>query len=265
VYLISGIFRPQQHFFAPFGSWFRNELKNFTHFFVQHQSSKDLLKSIGFTNVTVSGDTRFDRVYEIAETKKSFPLIKKFKACKHILLAGSSWEEDESFLLDFMHTEYPDLLYIIAPHEIDSERIQQLQKKLTFIPSLLFSEANDSNINEAKVLIIDNIGTLSHLYQYATIALIGGGFGKGIHNILEAATFGNPILIGPNYEKFAEAVELIKLEGAFEFIDYEDFKAKIHQLLEDKAYLDKTRQICSDYVKSKKGATDIILQQLDLH
>jgi 3-deoxy-D-manno-octulosonic-acid transferase len=265
VYLISGIFRPQQHFFAPYGGWFRKGLKCFSHFFVQHQSSKDLLESIGLKNVTISGDTRFDRVTEIAANKKSFPLILKFKGCNQILLAGSSWEEDESFLLNFIHTEYPDLKYIIAPHEIDSERIQQLQKNLSFIPTLLFSEANDSNIKEAKVLIIDNIGTLSHLYQYATIALIGGGFGKGIHNILEAATFGNPILFGPNYEKFTEAVELIKLEGAFEFIDYEDFKAKIHQLLEDKNYLEKCRKICSDYVKSKKGATEIILQHLNLH
>ncbi|MCX6232992.1 MAG: 3-deoxy-D-manno-octulosonic acid transferase [Bacteroidetes bacterium] len=263
VYLISGIFRPSQHFFTPYGIWFRKQLHSFTHFFVQHQQSKNLLVSIGFNNVTVSGDTRFDRVYEIAETKKSFPLIQKFKSTHNILLAGSSWEEDESFLIDFMRTEYPDLLYIIAPHETNAERIQELQTKIP-LPSVLFTEADENNITEAKVLIINTIGILSHLYQYATIALIGGGFGKGIHNILEAATFGNPVLIGPNYEKFAEAVALIKLEGAFEFIDYEDFKNKIHQLLEDKTYLEKTRQICSNYVKSNKGATEIILQHIHL-
>ncbi|MFZ4401588.1 MAG: 3-deoxy-D-manno-octulosonic acid transferase [Bacteroidales bacterium] len=263
-YLISGIFRPQQHFFKFYGVWFRKQLHHFTYFFVQHEASKQLLQSIGLKNVSISGDTRFDRVFEIAANKKSFPLIEKFKSSNPILLAGSSWETDEEILINFMKLhEKSNLLYIIAPHEIHNDRIHELQKKLPF-PSLLFSEANDNNINDVKILIINNIGILSHLYQYATIAMIGGGFGKGIHNILEAATFGNPILFGPNYHKFSEAVEMIRLKGGFEFIDLDDFNIKIQHLLEDTYFFAQTKEICLAYINSNKGATEKILQQINI-
>ena len=263
IYLISGIFRPQQHFFKFYGSWFRKQLKHFTYFFVQHETSKQLLQSIGIKNVTISGDTRFDRVSEIANTKKTFPIIEKFKSVYQILLVGSSWEADEEILIDFMKLETKNLLYIIAPHEIGKERIQKLQAKLP-LPSVLFSEATEENVNDAKVLIINNIGILSHLYQYASIAMIGGGFGKGIHNILEAACFGNPILFGPNYHKFSEAVQLISLGGAFEFVDLKDFNKKIHLLLDNPIFFEQTKKICSDYVNTNKGATEIIFQHIQL-
>jgi len=263
IYLISGIFRPQQHFFKFYGNWFRKQLKHFTHFFVQNEKSMELLQSIGIFNVSISGDTRFDRVFEISTIKKSFPLIERFKVSYPLILAGSSWEADEDILIDFMKTGNADLRYIIAPHEIHKERIQQLQEKLP-LQSLLFSELNETKVENAKILIIDNIGILSHLYQYATIALIGGGFGKGIHNILEAATFGIPILFGPNYHKFSEAVQLIAKEGAFEFTDNKDFKSKIDLLLNDKKLLEDAKKICLNYVNANKGATEIILQHINL-
>ncbi len=264
VYLISGIFRPQQHFFKWYGKWFRNQLKHFTHFFVQNEASNELLLSAGFQNVTISGDTRFDRVVEIAANKRVFSLIEKFKSSHPILIAGSSWEADEEILIDFMKTATHDLRYIIAPHEIHKERIEQLQQNLPF-PSLLYSEANEINIMDARVVIIDSIGLLSHLYQYASITMIGGGFGKGIHNILEAACFGNPVLFGPNYHKFSEAVQLIKAGGAFEFSDSKDFKNNVQYLLEHTAAVENCRKINTDYINTQKGASEIILQQLQLH
>jgi len=263
VYLISGIFRPQQHFFKFYGIWFRNQLKHFTHFFVQHNESKLLLQSIGITNVTICGDTRFDRVVEIAAAKKSFPLVEKFIASHPILLAGSSWEADEEILIEYMKSGHPELHYIIAPHEIHRERIKALQEKLPF-PSILFSDANENNISDKKILIINNIGILSHLFQYASIALIGGGFGKGIHNILEAAAFGKPILFGPNYHKFSEALQLISLGGAFEFVDLKDFNLKLNLLLENKEKYKQAQNRCFNFVNTNKGATDIVLQQLQL-
>ncbi len=263
VYLISGIFRPQQHFFKFYGSWFRAQLKHFTHFFVQNEVSRQLLLSVGINNVTISGDTRFDRVIEIAVHKKSFSLIEEFKGSHPMLLAGSSWEADEEILIDFMKTGHQDLRYIIAPHEIHKERIQQLQEKLPF-PSLLFSEANPANVKQTKILIINNIGMLSHLYQYATLAMIGGGFGKGIHNILEAAAFGIPVLFGPNYHKFSEAVQLIQSGGAFEFIDSKGFDHKIQRLLEHNNRLEQAQKACIDYVNKNKGATEIIVQYTQL-
>ncbi|NVN94764.1 MAG: 3-deoxy-D-manno-octulosonic acid transferase [Bacteroidetes bacterium] len=261
VYLISGIFRPQQHFFKFYGGWFRKQLKHFSYFFVQSEASKELLHSIKIKNVTISGDTRFDRVIAIAATRIAFPLIEKFKASNSILLSGSSWEADEAILIDFMKLKKTNLRYIIAPHEIHKERIQQLQEKLP-LTSLLFSQANEININEAKVLIIDNIGILSNLYQYATIALIGGGFGKGIHNILEAATFGTPILFGPNYHKFSEAIQLIALGGAFECIDNHDFITKANLLFDNMSLYEHAKEQCINYVNMNKGATEIILQHI---
>ena len=263
VYLISGIFRPQQHFFKYYGGWFRKQLKHFTHFFLQNEASSQLLLSAGLQNVTISGDTRFDRVVEIAANKRGFPLIEKFISTHPILIAGSSWEADEAILIDFMKSALPALRYIIAPHEIHKERIQQLQQNLP-LSSLLYSQANEINIMDAQVLIIDSIGMLSHLYQYASITMIGGGFGKGIHNILEAACFGNPVLFGPNYHKFSEAVQLIKAGGAFEFSDSKEFKNKVESLLEHSVAVENCRKINTDYINKQKGASEKILQHLHL-
>jgi 3-deoxy-D-manno-octulosonic-acid transferase len=262
-FLISGIFRENQHFFKIYGFWFRKQLNHFNHFFVQNEASKSLLSSIGFENTTISGDTRFDRVSQIAENPKEFPLIRKFKDGRKILLIGSSWQSDEEMVFDFIRKSNNEVKFIFAPHEVHEERIKHL-KLLLPSNTVLFSDLNEDNCNEANILIINNIGILSHLYQYADIALIGGGFGKGIHNILEAATFGVPTIFGPNYQKFSEARELIQLKGAFTFNNKIDFENLTLDLLSSDRHYIKTKQICLNYIENKKGATEIILNNIKI-
>ncbi len=262
-YLISGIFRENQHFFKIYGFWFKKQLTHFTHFFVQNEVSKSLLSSIGFENSTISGDTRFDRVSQIAENPKEFPLIRKFKDGKKILLIGSSWEPDEKMVFDFIEKSENGVKFIFAPHEVHNERINSL-KLLLPSNTVLLSDLNEKNCKEANILIVNNIGILSHLYQYADIALIGGGFGKGIHNILEAATFGIPAIFGPNYQKFSEARELIQLKGAFSFDNKSDFEQITKKLLYSDNHYINTKTICLKYIESKKGATEIIMNTVKI-
>ncbi len=261
VYIISAIFRKEQHFFKPYGFWFRKQLNCFTHFFVQNENSKQLLDAIGFKNVTVSGDTRFDRVFMAADQKKAFPLIEQFKGASSLFVAGSSWSVDEYLIKALVDENMHDLKFLIAPHEIHKSHIDEILKKMTG-RTILFSQANETNIHNADILIIDSIGILLHLYQYATITYIGGGFGKSIHNILESAAFGNPVLFGPNHTKFQEADDLIKQGGGFCINDSKELIRKVKQLLEDKSYLENTSSICSKYVLQNKGATEIILQYI---
>ncbi len=275
VYLISGIFREDQYFFKWYSRWFREQLNRFTHFYLQDEESKKLLNSIGYTNITVSGDTRFDRVFEIAENVKSISLIEKFKQDKQLLVAGSTWEEDEKIISD-LKFHASGFKLIIVPHEIDESHIQLIES--IFIPilrnglkdgegagraCLRYSQADDKNITTASVLIIDNIGMLSSIYQYASIAYVGGGFGKGIHNILEPAAFGLPVIFGPNYNKFTEAIELIQAGGAFSFSSRDELK-NIFNFLKAPAALKKTSEISKSYVSSRIGATDKILKSISL-
>lgn len=259
-YLVSGIFREDHHFFKNTGAWFRKQLSSFTHFFLQDEKSVKLLNSIGYTNTTLCGDTRFDRVFEVAKSVKQIDLVKLFVGSHKIIIAGSTWLEDERMISKF---QISDFKLIIAPHEIDEKHLSSLEAQ--FIPllrgagvCLRYSKANESNIKESKILIIDNIGMLSSLYQYGTIAFIGGGFGKGIHNILEAATFGLPVIFGPNYQKFTEAKELIKLGGAFSINDVSEFE-KTMSLLSDEQVLKTASQISRMYVQGRVGATEKIL------
>ena len=262
VYLISGIFRPSQHFFKPYGNWFRKQLSCFTFFFVQNNTSKELLNKINYDNVLISGDTRFDRVSAIADQKKSFPLIEQFKGDDNkLILAGSTWEPDEDLIIESIKLDEPNIKYIIAPHETHNERIVKLKEKLGD-SVVLFSQANENNIKDAKVIIIDGIGYLSHIYQYADIAIIGGGFGKGIHNILEAATFGVPIIFGPNYKKFTEAVELNSLGGAYAISNKNEFNERLNQLISDDNKRQIASNICRTYVNNNIGASDIILNNI---
>ena len=273
---MSGIFREEQYFFRPLGSWFREQLNCFTHFYLQDEKSEKLLNSIAYTNTTVSGDTRFDRVSEISHHVQKIDLIELFIQNKKILIVGSSWEEDEKIIAKILENPKSKILnykIIIAPHEIDENHIQSIEAK--FIPRsilsgvegrgagvcLRYSSANISNINDAQILIIDNIGMLSSLYQYGIIAYIGGGFGKGIHNILEPATFGLPIIFGPNYQKFTEAKDLIKLGGAFSIKDASEFDKAI-SLLNDEQVLKTASHIAKYYVQSKVGATEKILKSI---
>ncbi|MBU8891965.1 MAG: 3-deoxy-D-manno-octulosonic acid transferase [Bacteroidales bacterium] len=264
LYLISGIFRKEQRFFKKYGRKSEELLRNFKHFFVQNDESKRLLAGINLNNVSVTGDTRFDRVYSIAENSKKLPLIEKFKDKSLVLVAGSTWKPDEEILLRYFNESNNKLKLIIAPHEIHHENIVRITKLiLPNLKTLKYSDANSENISTAQVLIIDSIGMLSSLYNYGDIAYIGGGFGKGIHNTLEAATFGVPLLFGPNYKKFQEAVDLINLGGACSVSGHEALKDKIEHLtdnLENAVFIGKT---AADYVNNNRGATLKILNFID--
>ncbi|MGQ0829591.1 MAG: 3-deoxy-D-manno-octulosonic acid transferase [Bacteroidota bacterium] len=260
-YLVSGIFRKDHYFFKGYSDWFRKQLNCFTHFFLQDSASAELLKSIGYTNTTVAGDTRFDRVFEVSKNVKSIPFFEDFKQGKNVFIVGSSWKEDEIVIVD-CRLPIVDFKLIIVPHEIDEDHLQSIERLFEGL-CLRYSRANERNIKAAHILIIDNIGMLSSLYQYGTIAFIGGGFGKGVHNILEAATFGLPVIFGPNYQKFTEAKELINLGGAFSVEDSNDL-GKTIQLLNDKAVLQTASHIAKHYVQSRVGATDKILDSLSI-
>ena len=260
IYLVSAIFRPKQLFFKWYGGWYRGLLKYFTHIFVQDENSAQLLDSIAVTNVTVAGDTRFDRVIEIASQARDFPLIENFAKRHLTLVAGSSWAKDEDIVIRHFN-ETPELKLIIAPHVISKEHIFEICSKLKrrFVR---LSEVNTKNVQTADCLIVDSIGLLSSIYRYGQIAYIGGGFGAGIHNILEAAVFGMPVLFGTNYERFREAVELTKLGAAFPVSDYEEYCAQMKILMQGKDFLQKTGEIAYEYVQRNSGATEKILAEI---
>jgi 3-deoxy-D-manno-octulosonic-acid transferase len=252
----SSIFRKDQMFFKGVGNFYRKILQNFTHFFVQNTESLKLLQAIGITNVTISGDTRFDRVHQIVQKAEAIPVAEKFKGDDHVFVIGSSWEEDLEVLIPFINEN--KLKFIVAPHEISEQSIVSLENSLQ-VKSVRYSEAADKDLEQYSVLIIDNIGLLSRLYRYGEFAFIGGAYGKGLHNILEAACYGVPIFFGnKNYLKFQEAVDLINRGGAFEIKDYADLKAKYEMLNEPSSFLlacDVTRQ----YVEENLGATEKIM------
>jgi len=257
LYIISGIFRREQIFFKPYGGFYKRILKYVSHFFVQNEESKVLLNSIGLNQVTVSGDTRFDRVYENALNPKPISLIEKFCGNSKILICGSTWTEDEVLLAN-LTSKYPDWKFIIAPHEIDHHHLESIEK--LFPKATLYTNLNQQiDLNLSSVLIINNIGMLSSLYQYGTVAYIGGGFGAGIHNTLEAAAFGLPVIFGPKYNKFQEAKDLLEINAAKSIstiaaliMAFDDFKDN------------RTASIAAqNYVAQKKGATEIIIKQID--
>jgi 3-deoxy-D-manno-octulosonic-acid transferase len=255
---ISVIFRKNQHFFKFYGKWFRAQLKKVTYFFVQNKPSQDLLYSIGVHNVVVSGDTRFDRVYQIRQSPRSFNMVEKFIQGSVIFMAGSTWPKDEEMLVSLINQKHKGLKYIVVPHEIDQGHIQKFCSALD-TSVVKYSEPDENKFKDAQVLIIDSIGMLSNLYQYASIAYIGGGFGKGIHNILEPATFGMPLIFGPNYRKFAEACELVQYGGAFSVRNSSDLQKNVESVLSNYKLLSNISEITQKYVDLKKGATHKIL------
>ncbi len=265
LYIISAIFRKDQSFFKWYGGFFRSILKCVNHFFVQDDSSKQLLQSIGLINCTVAGDTRFDRVSAIAADAKQIPVVEKFKNGKKLFIAGSTWPQDEELITKLIGSK-PSLFekYLIAPHEIGGNRIQALVEKLsTEISSdkiVLFSKADESILAAATVLIIDNYGMLSSLYRYAEMAYIGGGFGIAVHNTVEAAVFGMPVFFGPNYHKFREAKELIACGGGFSINSYAELQSKMQELINDESKWNTSSALSHNYVKSKTGATAAILK-----
>lgn len=255
LYVISGIFRKDQAFFKWYGSLHREILSRVSHFFVQNEESKNLLLEIGIKNVTVSGDTRFDRVEYNAMHPIENHLISKFSFGSSVFIGGSTWPQDEKLIANLCHA-YPDWKFIIAPHEISPKRNEEVIK--LFPKALRYSQIKDSTTEDSRVLIIDNIGILSSLYQYASIAYIGGGFGAGIHNTLEAAAFGLPVIFGPNYLRFKEAVELLNLGGAYTITDQQGLESSMNLLVHDD-FRKNSGAKAREYVQEHTGATQIIL------
>lgn len=250
----SCILRPNQVFFKPYGSLFRKILKNFTAYYVQNLETKKLLASIGISS-TIAGDTRFDRVLQIIANAKEVPLAKAFKNESQLWVIGSCWPEDLEVLSSFIHDHSYHLKFIIAPHEINEKFIVEIERSLQ-VKTIRFSKASFDNVADASVMIIDNIGMLSTLYRYGEVAFVGGAFGDGLHNILEAACYGVPIFFGDkNYEKFQEAHDLIMRGGAFEVSGYSDLKSK-YELLNNKPenYL-LACEVTKSYVEENRGAT----------
>lgn len=256
LYLISGIFRPNQIFFKWYGGLHRKMLKCVTHFFVQDENSKHLLQSIGINFASVSGDTRFDRVWANAQNPKSFPAIAEFTQGRKTFIAGSTWPEDEQ-LLAKLATDHPDWKFVFAPHEIKEETINRLVEQLPANSAIRHSQL--TTVYSSQTLIIDNIGMLSSLYQYGQIAYIGGGFGVGIHNTLEAAAFGLPVIFGPNYDKFKEAKDLIDLQVGFSIRDESGLKRTFDFLTEDESQYESISKKIKEYVKGHTGATEVIM------
>ena len=261
-YLISGIFREKQVFFKWYGGFYRNALQTFDYFFVQNENSKSLLQSIGFMNVKVSGDTRFDRVVAILEKDNSLDFIEQFKNNQTTIVIGSSWPKDEELLVNFINQADDDVKFIIAPHNIKSEQIQKLQQSITK-STVLFSEKNNIDLSKHNVFIIDTIGILTKIYSYADIAYVGGGYGNpGVHNILEPATFGIPIVIGPNYSHFAEATALVGLKGCISIKNQNELNEAFNLLLQNEDERLEKGHICSTFVQMNKGATESILKHI---
>lgn len=260
-YVISANFRKDQHFFSWYGSWFITTLKLFTKIFVQSDDSRALLEKAGVTNVTVSGDTRFDRVAAVAEKDEVVPLLDVFVQSSQVLIAGSTWPEDEQLLAKLIVDDEVELKYIIAPHEVNEQRIAGLMKTLGG-KAIRYSLAEEPNLPDARVLVIDSVGLLSKLYKYGDMAYIGGGFSAGIHNILEAAAFGLPVIFGPEYGKFREAVELINKGGAFAAADYATLEKRVKFLVNDPVVLRMAQEISRNYVRENTGATGKIMEGL---
>jgi 3-deoxy-D-manno-octulosonic-acid transferase len=263
-YLISASFRNNQAFFKPYGFWYKKLLCFFNHLFVQDEQSVRLLSSININNVTLSGDTRFDRVIQIAAESKPIEFVEKFIHGRFTIICGSTWGKDEDLLAQYVNSTNLNTCFIIAPHEIHSSRIRELQDKIHRRSLLLSQFKNDSN-TDSEVLIIDNIGMLSSLYRYGQVAYIGGGFGAGIHNILEAAVYGIPVVFGPKYDKFREARELIADGGAFTVSSYNEFEELFLTFQKDNSRLMKASDAARKYVEKNVGSTDKILTYLEMN
>ena len=254
---------PSIVFFVKYEFWFnyRKQLRTVSHIFVQNNESLDLLKKINITQVIIAGDTRFDRVSEITKNVKDFPVIQKFCKNSDIFIAGSSWQPDEEILTAFINSEKSNYKFIIAPHIVDKPHIASLLEKIKKEHVVLYSEADEENVMYAKILVVDCIGILSHVYRYGKIAYIGGGFGSGIHNILEAATFGMPVIFGPKYHKFREAVDLIKEGGAYSIRNTSEFLNIVMNFYNNPEILKEKSEIARNFVQKNIGATKIILEE----
>ena len=261
---VSSIFRPNQIFFRAYGKGYGKVLDCFTHFFVQNEESRDLLKSIGIDCVSVTGDTRFDRVLQIRDAGKSLSIVENFvggtaEDRPHVFIAGSSWPPDEDIFIRYFN-EHRDWKLIIAPHVIGDDHMKQILGKLER-KTVRYTEATTENVVGAECLIIDCFGLLSSIYRYADVTYVGGGFGVGIHNVLEAAVWGKPVIFGPNNKNFQEAQGLLKAGGGFEITSYDDFVGVMRKLVDDKA-LEQSRERAGGFVESLAGATRQIMKEV---
>ena len=261
-YLISGIFRENQAFFKWYGGFYRKALKTFDYFFVQNESSKKLLQSIGFQNVKISGDTRFDRVVSILERDNSLDFVEQFKDNKTTIVIGSSWPKDEELLVNYINQASEDIKFIIAPHNIKEEQISNLKSQISK-KSVLFSQKENTDLSNFNVFIIDTIGILTKIYSYADIAYVGGGFGNpGVHNLLEPATFGIPIIVGPNYSHFAEAIALVHQKGCLSVKNQTELNEAFSNLIFNEDIRHEKGHICETFVQMNKGATQNIMSNI---
>lgn len=262
VYSVSSIFRPNQIFFRWYGRGYARVLRRFTHLFVQNDHSEKLLRELGVTNVSVVGDTRFDRVLDIMNEARPLPLVERFAGCWRVLVAGSSWAPDEDVLISYFNA-HPTLKLVLAPHVISKEHLIEIEAKLQR-SSLRYSQATPKSVAEADCLIIDSYGLLSSIYRYATVAYVGGGFGAGIHNVPEAAVYGKPVIIGPNNKKFREAQALISNGGCREVRTAEEFNAVMDEFLSDKEALARAGEAAGNYIRSYTGAANLIYGSIGL-
>ncbi|WP_223826719.1 3-deoxy-D-manno-octulosonic acid transferase [Flagellimonas sp. S3867] len=260
-FLISAIFSKKQIFFKWYGGFMRKTLGAFSHFFVQDKTSEALLKSIGYDNVTISGDTRFDRVSKIMGQDNHLDFMEKFKNNHFCMVAGSSWPEDEKLLVEYINSTDAPTKFVIAPHNIKQGHIDGL-KNIIHKKSICFSEIEDKSLADFEVLIVDTIGLLTKIYSYANVAYVGGAFATGLHNTLEPATFGIPIVIGPKYEGFKEAEDLVDNKGILVITNPSEFKSLMDRFITDVDFMRKTGTINASYVNENRGATNLILDHI---
>lgn len=260
-FLISALFKNNQNFFKWYGSFMRKALTNFSHFFVQNEKSKELLNSIDFKNVTVAGDTRFDRVTEILDRNNSLEFMVYFKQNQFCFVLGSTWPEDEKLIVEYINNTSLPIKLVIAPHTIKNKHVEEIIEAIKK-PVARFSELENIAIEDYEVLIIDTIGILTKIYSYADLAYVGGGFVTGLHNTLEPAVFGIPVIIGPNFNGFAEAEELVQLGGVNSIKDSSQFNNLVNTYSENNKYRLKIGQINANYIQEKAGATKRIVDEL---
>ena len=260
--LVSAIFNENKIYFKPYGKFMRRALEKFDHIFVQDDTSKQLLSDIGIKNATISGDTRLDRVSEILESDNYLDFMEAFKKDRLCFVAGSTWPEDENILVDYINNSTKNIKFVLAPHTIKSDKIHGLAGAISK-KTMLYSKMNSNTIGEHDVLIIDHIGLLTKIYSYAEIAYVGGGFATGLHNTLEPAVFGIPVIIGPKFKGFNEAEDLVASKGILTIKDQWTFGETMKKLTESTEFRERTGQINANYISTNKGASSLILQKID--
>ncbi|TKD66576.1 3-deoxy-D-manno-octulosonic acid transferase [Flavobacterium sp. ASW18X] len=259
--LVSGIFSERQVYFKWYGGFLKNALKKFDYYYVQDENSKNLLASIGITNVTVGGDSRFDRVTQILESDTTLSFMDAFLQDHPCIVAGSTWPPDEELLTTFINKDISDYKYVLAPHTLKPAHISKIEAQLK-VPTVRYSNLKNTDVSKAKVIILDTIGLLTKVYSYATIAYVGGAFGTGLHNTLEPAVFGIPVLIGPDYIDFIEAKALVKKGGILSINNQGELNDKLSQLQTQKQEQKRLGKLNASYIQNQKGATEKVMNHL---